>query len=73
MQFFGNAPERAWIFEKSIVPYTGEHEYEQLCQESVKQTTSKAEKVKVCAVTLCWHVSLSHFRTVGIGLYFVQI
>ncbi|XP_073467023.1 histone-lysine N-methyltransferase NSD2 isoform X1 [Aquarana catesbeiana] len=47
VQFFGNAPERAWIFEKSIVPYTGEHEYEQLCQESAKQTTSKAEKVKL--------------------------
>ncbi|XP_072262668.1 histone-lysine N-methyltransferase NSD2 isoform X2 [Pyxicephalus adspersus] len=47
VQFFGNAPERAWIFEKSIVPYTGEHEYEQLCQESAKQATSKAEKIKL--------------------------
>ncbi|CAI9584692.1 unnamed protein product [Staurois parvus] len=47
VQFFGNAPERAWIFEKSIVPYTGEQEYEQLCQESAKQATSKAEKVKL--------------------------
>ncbi|KAM9330334.1 histone-lysine N-methyltransferase NSD2 [Gastrophryne carolinensis] len=47
VQFFGNAPERAWIFEKSIVPFAGDHEYEQLCQESAKQTSNKAEKVKL--------------------------
>ncbi|XP_053560192.1 histone-lysine N-methyltransferase NSD2 isoform X2 [Bombina bombina] len=47
VQFFGNAPERAWIFEKSIVPFKGEHEYEQLCQESAKQATTKAEKSKL--------------------------
>ncbi|XP_068132273.1 histone-lysine N-methyltransferase NSD2 isoform X2 [Hyperolius riggenbachi] len=47
VQFFGNAPERAWIFEKSIVPFTGEQEYEQLCQDSAKQISSKAEKLKL--------------------------
>ncbi|XP_063780869.1 histone-lysine N-methyltransferase NSD2 isoform X2 [Pseudophryne corroboree] len=47
VQFFGNAPERAWIFEKSIVPFKGEQEYDHLCQESAKQTPNKAEKLKL--------------------------
>ncbi|XP_071982313.1 histone-lysine N-methyltransferase NSD2 [Engystomops pustulosus] len=46
VQFFGNAPERAWIFEKSLVPFKGEHEYDHLCQESAKQAP-KAEKLKL--------------------------
>ncbi|KAM3940744.1 histone-lysine N-methyltransferase NSD2 [Leptodactylus fuscus] len=46
VQFFGNAPERAWIFEKSLVPFKGEHEYDHLCQESAKQAP-KAEKLKI--------------------------
>ncbi|XP_075050290.1 histone-lysine N-methyltransferase NSD2 isoform X2 [Mixophyes fleayi] len=47
VQFFGNAPERAWIFEKSMVPFKGEHEYDHLCQESAKQAPNKAEKLKL--------------------------
>ncbi|XP_063313745.1 histone-lysine N-methyltransferase NSD2 isoform X1 [Pelobates fuscus] len=47
VQFFGNAPERAWIFEKSITLFKGENEYDQLCQESAKQTPNKAEKMKL--------------------------
>lgn len=46
VQFFGNAPERAWIFEKSLVSFRGEHEYDHLCQESAKQAP-KAEKIKL--------------------------
>ncbi|XP_069833394.1 histone-lysine N-methyltransferase NSD2 [Dendropsophus ebraccatus] len=46
VQFFGNAPERAWIFEKSLVSFKGEHEYDRLCQESAKQAP-KAEKLKL--------------------------
>ncbi|XP_075713129.1 histone-lysine N-methyltransferase NSD2 isoform X2 [Rhinoderma darwinii] len=46
VQFFGNAPERAWIFEKSLVPFKGEHEYDRLCQDSAKQAP-KAEKLKL--------------------------
>ncbi|XP_077136304.1 histone-lysine N-methyltransferase NSD2 isoform X2 [Ranitomeya variabilis] len=46
VQFFGNAPERAWIFEKSLVNFKGEHEYDRLCQESAKQAP-KAEKLKL--------------------------
>lgn len=55
VQFFGDAPERAWVFEKSLVAFKGEEQFEQLCQESAKHSISKAEKIKVtflCAV-LC--------------------
>ncbi|KAM8938870.1 histone-lysine N-methyltransferase NSD2 isoform 2-T2 [Pelodytes ibericus] len=47
VQFFGNAPERAWIFEKSMMTFKGEHEYDSLCQESAKQAPNKAEKTKL--------------------------
>ncbi|CAM4663654.1 histone-lysine N-methyltransferase NSD2 isoform X1 [Lepidochelys kempii] len=47
VQFFGDAPERAWIFEKSLVSFKGEEQFEQLCQESAKQALIKAEKIKM--------------------------
>ncbi|XP_029448352.1 histone-lysine N-methyltransferase NSD2 [Rhinatrema bivittatum] len=47
VQFFGNAPERAWIFEKNIVLFEGEQQYEQLRQESARQALTKAEKIKM--------------------------
>ncbi|XP_077202037.1 histone-lysine N-methyltransferase NSD2 isoform X2 [Paroedura picta] len=47
VQFFGDAPERAWVFEKSLVAFKGEEQYEQLCQESAKHTLTKAEKIKM--------------------------
>ncbi|XP_032189480.1 histone-lysine N-methyltransferase NSD2 isoform X4 [Mustela erminea] len=47
VQFFGDAPERAWIFEKSLVAFEGEGQFEKLCQESAKQAPTKAEKIKL--------------------------
>uniref|UniRef100_F7BG24 Histone-lysine N-methyltransferase NSD2 n=1 Tax=Ornithorhynchus anatinus TaxID=9258 RepID=F7BG24_ORNAN len=47
VQFFGDAPERAWIFEKSLVAFEAEEQFEQLCQESAKQAPTKAEKIKL--------------------------
>ncbi|XP_020661575.3 histone-lysine N-methyltransferase NSD2 isoform X3 [Pogona vitticeps] len=47
VQFFGDAPERAWVFEKSLVSFKGEEQFEQLCQESAKHSLSKAEKLKM--------------------------
>ncbi|XP_040602842.1 histone-lysine N-methyltransferase NSD2 isoform X2 [Mesocricetus auratus] len=47
VQFFGDAPERAWIFEKSLVAFEGEEQFEKLCQESAKQAPTKAEKIKL--------------------------
>ncbi|XP_015413905.1 PREDICTED: histone-lysine N-methyltransferase NSD2 [Myotis davidii] len=47
VQFFGDAPERAWIFEKSLAAFEGEGQFEELCQESARQAPTKAEKVKL--------------------------
>ncbi|XP_069924072.1 histone-lysine N-methyltransferase NSD2 isoform X2 [Oryctolagus cuniculus] len=47
VQFFGDAPERAWIFEKSLVAFQGEEQFEKLCQESARQAPTKAEKIKL--------------------------
>ncbi|KAG8508631.1 LOW QUALITY PROTEIN: Histone-lysine N-methyltransferase NSD2 [Galemys pyrenaicus] len=47
VQFFGDAPERAWVFAKSLVAFEGEGQFERLCQESAKQAPTKAEKVKL--------------------------
>ncbi|XP_015337364.1 histone-lysine N-methyltransferase NSD2 isoform X2 [Marmota marmota marmota] len=47
VQFFGDAPERAWIFEKSLVAFEGEGQFEKLCQESAKLAPTKAEKTKL--------------------------
>ncbi|XP_060044333.1 histone-lysine N-methyltransferase NSD2 isoform X3 [Erinaceus europaeus] len=47
VQFFGDAPERAWIFEKSLVAFEGEGQFEKLCQESAKLAPTKAEKIKL--------------------------
>ncbi|RXN00772.1 Histone-lysine N-methyltransferase NSD2 [Acipenser ruthenus] len=47
VQFLGNAPERAYIYEKSIFPFEGQEQYEGLCQESAKQATSRSEKKKL--------------------------
>ncbi|XP_069488236.1 histone-lysine N-methyltransferase NSD2 isoform X2 [Ambystoma mexicanum] len=47
VQFFGNAPERAWISEKSLVTFKGSQQFDELCQESIKLATTKAEKTKL--------------------------
>ncbi|XP_066478512.1 histone-lysine N-methyltransferase NSD2 [Tiliqua scincoides] len=47
VQFFGDAPERAWVFEKSLAPFKGEEQFEELCQESAKHSITKAEKIKM--------------------------
>lgn len=58
VQFFGDAPERAWVFEKSLAPFKGEEQFEELCQESAKHSISKAEKIKVklCATYLPYYL-----------------
>uniref|UniRef100_A0A803T5Q6 Histone-lysine N-methyltransferase, H3 lysine-36 specific n=1 Tax=Anolis carolinensis TaxID=28377 RepID=A0A803T5Q6_ANOCA len=49
VQFFGDSPERAWVFERSLAPFKGEEQFEQLCQESAKHSLTKADKIKVVA------------------------
>uniref|UniRef100_A0A4W3GW55 Histone-lysine N-methyltransferase NSD2 n=1 Tax=Callorhinchus milii TaxID=7868 RepID=A0A4W3GW55_CALMI len=64
VQFFGEAPERAWIFEKSIVPFEGAQQYDQLIQDCAKHATSKAEKNKLlkpipAKIRVQWDVGIS--------------
>ncbi|XP_051807346.1 histone-lysine N-methyltransferase NSD2 [Acanthochromis polyacanthus] len=40
VQYFGDAPERSYIFEKNLVTFTGEDQYQELSQRS-KQTASR--------------------------------
>ncbi|XP_067335712.1 histone-lysine N-methyltransferase NSD2 isoform X1 [Channa argus] len=40
VQYFGDAPERGYIFEKNMVSFTGEHQYQTLSQGN-KQTASR--------------------------------
>ncbi|CAJ1074664.1 histone-lysine N-methyltransferase NSD2 [Xyrichtys novacula] len=40
VQYFGDAPERGYIFEKNMVSFTGEDQYEELSQGN-KQPTSR--------------------------------
>ncbi|XP_067323033.1 histone-lysine N-methyltransferase NSD2 [Anolis sagrei] len=47
VQFFGDSPERAWVFEKSLASFKGEEQFEQLCQESAKHSLTKADKIKM--------------------------
>ncbi|XP_078534736.1 histone-lysine N-methyltransferase NSD2 [Lissotriton helveticus] len=47
VQFFGSAPERGWIPEKSLITFEGQEQFDDLCQESVKLATTKAEKAKL--------------------------
>ncbi|XP_015199885.2 histone-lysine N-methyltransferase NSD2 isoform X2 [Lepisosteus oculatus] len=47
VQFFGNAPEHGYIFEKSIVPFGGEQQYRELCQESARPCAARSDKKKL--------------------------
>ncbi|KAM4615681.1 histone-lysine N-methyltransferase NSD3 isoform 2-T2 [Polymixia lowei] len=47
VQFFGSVAERAWIHEKRIVMYQGEHQFEELQTETLRKTTNPAERHKL--------------------------
>uniref|UniRef100_A0A673IXK2 Histone-lysine N-methyltransferase NSD2-like n=1 Tax=Sinocyclocheilus rhinocerous TaxID=307959 RepID=A0A673IXK2_9TELE len=34
VQYFGNAPERGYVFEKSMVTFSGKHQYQSLCRSN---------------------------------------
>ncbi|KAG7459038.1 hypothetical protein MATL_G00226990 [Megalops atlanticus] len=46
VQYFGDTPERGYIFEKSVVPFEGEEQYEELCWGRTKQATSRPYRRK---------------------------
>uniref|UniRef100_H3D4D3 Nuclear receptor binding SET domain protein 2 n=1 Tax=Tetraodon nigroviridis TaxID=99883 RepID=H3D4D3_TETNG len=44
VQYFGDAPERGYIFEKNMVPFTGEDQYQDLCQCKKKPASRSVHK-----------------------------
>lgn len=46
VQYFGDAPERGYIFEKNMVSFTGEDQYQELSQAN-KQAASRGIHKKV--------------------------
>lgn len=44
MQYFGDAPERGYVFEKNVVPFTGEDQYNDLCQCKKPPASRSAHK-----------------------------
>ncbi|XP_045081670.1 histone-lysine N-methyltransferase NSD3 isoform X2 [Coregonus clupeaformis] len=47
VQFFGSVAERAWIHEKRVVMYQGEHQFDELQAETLRKTTNTAERHKL--------------------------
>lgn len=47
VQYFGDAPERGYIFEKNMVSFTGEDQYQELSRSN-KQPASRINHKKVC-------------------------
>ncbi|XP_056867738.1 histone-lysine N-methyltransferase NSD2 [Takifugu flavidus] len=44
VQYFGDAPERGYVFEKNTVPFTGEDQYHDLCQCKKPPASRSAHK-----------------------------
>ncbi|XP_036835842.1 histone-lysine N-methyltransferase NSD3 isoform X4 [Oncorhynchus mykiss] len=47
VQFFGSVAERAWVHEKRVVMYQGEHQFDELQAETLRKTTNTAERHKL--------------------------
>lgn len=47
VQFFGSVAERAWIHEKRVVIYQGEHQFDELQAETLRKTSNPAERHKL--------------------------
>ncbi|KAJ8263538.1 hypothetical protein COCON_G00159950, partial [Conger conger] len=65
VQFFGSVAERAWIHEKRVVVYQGEHQFEQLQAETLRKTSNPAERHKLLKPTpqrerAQWEVGVGH-------------
>lgn len=44
VQYFGDAPERGYIFEKNMVAFTGGDQYQDLCQRKKKPASRSVYK-----------------------------
>ncbi|KAJ8380024.1 hypothetical protein SKAU_G00008020 [Synaphobranchus kaupii] len=65
VQFFGSVPERAWIHEKRVVVYQGEHQFHELQAETLRKTSNPAERHKLLKPTpqrerAQWEVGVGH-------------
>ncbi|KAK6468429.1 histone-lysine N-methyltransferase NSD3 [Huso huso] len=65
VQFFGSVPERAWIHEKRVLVYQGQHEFEHLQAETLRQTSNHAERQKLLRPVpqrerAQWEVGIGH-------------
>ncbi|XP_066570497.1 histone-lysine N-methyltransferase NSD3 isoform X2 [Amia ocellicauda] len=47
VQFFGSVPERAWIHEKRVVVYQGQHQFEELQADTLRRASNPAERHKL--------------------------
>uniref|UniRef100_A0A3B3R460 Histone-lysine N-methyltransferase NSD3 n=1 Tax=Paramormyrops kingsleyae TaxID=1676925 RepID=A0A3B3R460_9TELE len=47
VQFFGSVPERAWIHEKRVVVYQGQHQFDELQAETLRKTSNPVERHKL--------------------------
>lgn len=52
VQYFGDAPERGYIFEKNMVSFRGESQYQELSQSN-KQLASRLIHKKVRQLVPC--------------------
>uniref|UniRef100_A0A7N6AV85 Nuclear receptor binding SET domain protein 2 n=1 Tax=Anabas testudineus TaxID=64144 RepID=A0A7N6AV85_ANATE len=63
VQYFGDSPERGYIFEKNMVSFTGEDQYQELSQGN-KQLTSRISHKKVnrllllCRARVQWNMGI---------------
>uniref|UniRef100_A0A8C9R0U1 Nuclear receptor binding SET domain protein 2 n=1 Tax=Scleropages formosus TaxID=113540 RepID=A0A8C9R0U1_SCLFO len=46
VQYFGDTPERGYIFERSMVTFGGKEQYQELCKGNGKQLASRADHKK---------------------------
>lgn len=64
VQYFGDAPERGYIFEKNMVSFRGEHQYQNLSQrnkqQQQQQQPSRALQKNVKAHFHCHHITRHH-------------
>lgn len=56
VQYFGDAPERGYIFEKNMVSFTGEDQYQEL-RQGRQQPASRVVLKRVTRRLLCSRVT----------------
>ncbi|XP_048846021.1 histone-lysine N-methyltransferase NSD3-like isoform X1 [Brienomyrus brachyistius] len=65
VQFFGSVPERAWIHEKRVVVYQGQHQFDELQAETLRKTSNPVERHKLLKPIpqrerVQWEVGVGH-------------